>query len=229
MKFLPNDDSDEDDDASSVIDISDFLTDTVVEAVTKEPTAKATTDCPLASNKPDTNETVTQSQKNEVKERSATIRIVMGDSVRRWRNQSALTGDGNGDTVVWRQTGASRIDWSQAQLQVIENRPSLHAADGSVYVSKENIEQSENSAYLDTIAIWDETQQVYRLEIPHLMVSDLIPSQLQSDQLGSAKAMIDPWTQAKRAEEVLKKRKLGTTVVKRPAKRAIGGPTKAIK
>ncbi len=234
MKFLPNDESDEDDDASSVIDISDFLTDTALETVTKEQPFQDIEDTSSQDMPEPSNEELLESKETKIssipQKRSAAIRIVLGDSVRQWRNQSAVTSDDR-ETIVWRQTSGARIDWPSARLQVAENKMSIEMPDGTAYIAKEIMEQSETSIFMDAVGIWDPTQRVYRLEIPRLIATDVIPSQSQPDMLAPAGAVVDPWTQAKQADEALRKRKQQgpTTGVKRPAKRGIGGPKKSIK
>jgi hypothetical protein len=246
--------SDASSDASSIVDISLLL-------ATKPSSPSATTTEDIRQthpqqqqqrqkqqgSSPDNNiESNEQGKTSSQPEDNGKIRIVMGESVQRWRHlrqnpddseTSSYSSNNNNhkeEHIVLRHTdtsAAGQVRLEDSQLELLEdNKVTLQVSlpnsnKNIVYTAKVRPPPSSSSLFVDCIALWDSKRQVYVLEIPKLVATDLMPNVAPTTTTATADAANlilknNPIEQLRQAEQKVRKRRNPPTTGKRPPKSA---------
>ena len=146
------------------------------------------------------------------------IRIVMGDSVLKWRQSGQKP---KSDHVLIRASDIihKQINWSESQLELSQNSRSARLScrkiissdknilEQSTYTGSKRIKDSSTQNFCECIAMWNNAKQCYVLELVETVVTDLVPDATLSNatsldnSAAPASKKKDPLAELRQAEQ----------------------------
>eukprot|EP00934_Nitzschia_sp_Nitz4_P003090 Nitzschia sp. Nitz4//scaffold76_size158648//78244//79008//NITZ4_002548-RA/size158648-processed-gene-0.178-mRNA-1//1//CDS//3329557851//3080//frame0 len=214
-------DNDENSDSSSILDVSQLISQSkppdVPEQATTTTQSESVTD-PIS--------TIPSSQQPPNQQQ---IRLVMGESVIRWRESQKNPSEPNLDksssyllVTQSKKVPSVAVPWERSQIKVSNNPQQAWLTSQTkldteaTFLAKELQSQDESSAtHIETVAVWDPARQVYVLEIPQFHATDFV-SHVENDgsgekddtlQRNTPRSRLDPLAQQRQAELALRRKR----------------------